>query len=117
MSEEKLAKVLSLPPKVIDCVICKKPAEGQCTHCSAFLCRDEGCLKTHIKNSHSMSLTASTCVVCELAPDGQCGYCPAPLCQNWGCREAHELKHSDKRSDEEKKNESFEDFLKRTKKR
>ena len=115
MSEEKLAKVLPFPPKVMNCVVCGKQAEGECTHCSAPLCR--GCVKTHAKNSHRMSLTESTCVMCGCAPDGQCGYCPAPLCQNWGCREAHELKHSDTRSDEEKKNESFEDFLKRTKKR
>lgn len=101
MSEKIRTAVLSLPSKAMNCGLCGKQADGQCTQCSAPVCKV--CWKTH-KDKHKPSLTAMNCVTCGLPPDGQCAYCPAPLCQNWGCREEHEAKHSDARSDEEKRN-------------
>lgn len=100
------------------CVSCDKSAAGQCTKCSAPLCKL--CFPAHKKKHDDdrriaiATLTQAKCIICGLPPDGECSYgtCRAPVCdhpigrgegkERETCRQVHERAHRDPRSDAEK---------------
>ena len=83
MSDKKTV-ALPFPSRVMRCALCGNQADGQCTRCSASVCK--GCWKTHKSAHENPPLTAMGCIICGGPPEELCPTCSAPVCHQLACQ-------------------------------